>query len=172
MSVERNMETLTALYKNMGPGIEHWMEANRTALDEDCTWYMQGWPHVIGMREIENQIRVFNVLLGVEQNPILDWRVMTGSGDRVFFERRGSFADKDGQTIVSWDIFGVYFFNEVGKVTRVRDYFDSSEPLAKLRGIVPPEKMALIGELARHPLDPNYVPHPTFWTDMLHEITG
>jgi limonene-1,2-epoxide hydrolase len=172
MSAERNRATLIRLFENLGPGLDVFLDSYREALTDDCTWYMQGWPHVIGIEELEHQLYVLNALLGVIANPILEWRDIDAHEDRVYFERKGSFADRDGKTIATWDIFGAFHFNEDGKIYRIRDYFDSTSVYKKLKGVIPEEQITMINQLATHPLAPEYQPDPTFYRRMREQLAG
>lgn len=165
-AAERNKEVLVNLFENLGPGIDRFKQAYREALTDDVTWYMQGWPHVIGIEELNAQLDMLNELIGVDANPILEWRAIDAHDDRVYFERRGSFADAEGETLAKWDIFGIFEFNEEGKIFRIRDYFDSTEPYEVMRGVLTDEQVAMINKVAIHPLAPEYEPMPEFYRQM------
>jgi limonene-1,2-epoxide hydrolase len=165
-AADRNKATLVHMFENLGPDVDRFKRAYRDALTDDVTWYMQGWPHVIGIEELDAQLDVLNALLGVEANPILEWRMIDAQDDRVYFERRGSFAGKEGETIATWDIFGIFEFNEDGKIFRIRDYFDSTEAYESLRSALTDEQIAMINKVAVHPLREDYEPMPEFYRQM------
>lgn len=174
-AAERNEQTLRTLFENLGPGLDRFKQAYRDAFTDDVTWYMQGWPHVIGIEELDAQLDVLNALMGVEANPILEWRTVDAYDDRVYFERQGSFANADGETIAKWDIFGIFEFNEDGKMFRIRDYFDSTEPYKLLKGVIPEEQVGMINQLSVHPLAPEYQPNDRFYRtmrDALPQLVG
>lgn len=169
-TADRNEQTLRTLFENLGPGVDHFKGACRDALTEDITWYMQGWPHVIGIEELEAQLDMLNALIDVDANPILDWRTVDAHDDKVYFERQGSFANADGETIAKWDIFGIFEFNEDGKIFRIRDYFDSTEPYEVMRKVLTDEQVEMIHKLAIHPLAEGYEPNDRFYRTMRDAI--
>jgi limonene-1,2-epoxide hydrolase len=172
MSAKDNKAALVDLYENLGPGFERCMAAYRRTLSEDIDWWIQGWPPLVGLEELEHQFHVMAGLIGFDSNPILEWRYIDAHDDRVYFERKGSFADVSGQTIATWDIMGIYWFNEAGKISRIRDYMDPSSIHAQLAGRIPPEKLTLFQSTAGHPLSPGYAPDPHFYRNVRERLTA
>lgn len=174
MSAAKNKKTLITLFTSLGPGVERWTESNAKAMTPECVWWMQGWPIVIGLEEMKYQILVLQELLGVDANPILEWRSIKvyDEGKTIYFERRGAFTNKLGCTITDWDISGIFEFNEEGKIYRVRDYFDNSGPYQKLKGILPDEQIAAINKKGResHPLAEGSCSDPGFYKNMYLQL--
>lgn len=150
-SPAQNMATLKELYENLGPGIDHLMKNARKAMTEDVVWLNLGFPTVNGMDELERFCRLCKVTMGFHSNPILEWRNMWGYDNKVFFERRGSFANEHGQTIVAWDVFGVYEFNEAGKIFAARDYYDNYENYGLIQANFGIDALEAIQSLCVHP---------------------
>lgn len=175
MSNEKNTATLTELFENLGPGFDAWFAAYKNALSDDCTWWMQGWPLVAGMEELKAQVKMLRGVLGAYSNPILEWRSIDSynDGDVIYFERRGSFADEKGETIVDWDIKGVFHFNAEGKIHTIRDYFDNSSIYETVNGL-PKEQVAAINAAGRasHPLgEQRSETDPNFYRNMLQQMS-
>ena len=74
--------------------------------------------------------------------------------------------------VTDWDIMGVIYFNEEGKIYRIRDYFDNSGPYEKLKGILPDEQIKMINQLGRrsHPLAESNEPDPQFYRNMVKQL--
>lgn len=172
MSAEKNEATLKDLFNNLGPGLDRWMDAYRRCLTPECAWYMQGWPTVNGIDELGYQLQMLNALMGANANPILEWRKIHNYGDKIIFERKGSFADVNGKTITDWDICGIFSFNAAGKICEIRDYFDNTGPYAKLKGVIPDEQIAMINKLAVNPLATGYKADTTFYKRMCEQMAA
>ncbi|MCY4426736.1 MAG: nuclear transport factor 2 family protein [Halieaceae bacterium] len=174
MSAERNKATLVDLFENLGPGLDVWEAAYERSLTPDCTWWMQGWPLVVGIEELNAQVGMLNAMMGVYANPILEWRNIDilDDGNTIYFERKGSFADEQGATITDWDIMGVFQFDSNGKICRIRDYFDNAGPYEKLAGLFPPEQISALnaGGRASHPLVENGAADDHFFRNMLEQL--
>lgn len=174
MSAQRNKETLVALFENLGPGLEPWFAAYERALTSDCKWWMQGWPIVAGLDELNAQVEMLNAMLGVYSNPILEWRNIDvlRDGEIIYFERRGSFADENGATITDWDIMGIFHFNDEGKICRIRDYFDNAGPYENLTGLIAKEQIQALnaGGRASHPLGETKRVDDHFYRNMLAQL--
>jgi len=176
MSEQKNKATLIELFENFGPGADVWEAAYKKALTPDCTWWMQGWPLVMGIEEMMNQVHMLKAVLNADSNPILEWRSIESydDGKTFYFERLGSFADENGKTITDWDIMGVLKFNDDGKIYEIRDYFDNSGPYEKLKEIMPEEQIKQINLLGRasHPLKDGSQPDPHFYKKMLEQLSA
>lgn len=164
---EQNVATLKELYENLGPGIDHLMKYARKAMTDDVIWLNVGFPTVHGLDELERFCRLLEMKMGFHSNPILEWRNLWGSGNQVFFERKGSFADKDGNTIVAWDVLGVYEFNDEGKIFSARDYFDNAGNLKTLASKFSAEELMAIQSAYVHPLAKEFDPDAKPFRDML-----
>ena len=171
---ERNKATLTELFSNLGPGIDVWFAAYEKALAPDCTWWMQGWPLVMGMEELQQQVHMLAATLNVNANPILEWCSMEvqDDGKTIVFERVGSFADGDGNTITDWDIMGIFKFNDEGKIISIRDYFDNTGPYGQIGKILPEEQIRQIHDAGRasHPLKQGSRQDPHYYRKMMEQM--
>lgn len=172
---ERNKATLTELFKNFGPGFDKWFNAYEKALTPDCTWWMQGWPLVMGVEELKHQVHMLHTMMNVHANPILEWRNMEifDGGKTIIYERRGSFADADGNTITDWDIMGIIKFNDEGKIYSIRDYFDNTGPYDQVKKMMPEEQIRQIHDLGRasHPLKEGSTPDPHFYKKIAEQLS-
>lgn len=171
---ERNKASLTELFKNLGPGQDAWFAAYDKAFTPDATWWMQGWPLVMGVEEMKNQVRCLYALMNVAANPIMEWRNMESydGGKTIIYERKGSFTDADGNTITNWDIMGIFKFNDEGKIIAVRDYFDNTGPYGVLRKLFPEEMIMQVHDTGRatHPLKEGRIEDPLFYKNMLAQL--
>ena len=170
----KNKATITELFSNFGPGLDVWFDAYDKALAPDCIWWMQGWPLVMGVEELKQQVHMLVATMQVAANPILEWRNMEiyDGGKTIIYERRGSFADAEGNTITDWDIMGIIKFNDEGKIISIRDYFDNTGPYDQLRKIMPEEQIRQIHDLGRasHPLTENSQQDPHFYKKMAEQL--
>lgn len=155
---EQNVATLRELYENLGPGIDTLMRSARKAMTEDVVWLNVGFPTVNGLDELEGMCRLLEAAVGFHSNPILEWRNLWGCDHRVFFERKGSFADINGRTIIAFDVLGVYEFNDQGKIFSARDYFDNARGEQMLLEKFGRDKLAAIQAVCMHPLDEYFDP--------------
>lgn len=149
---EQNIAALTELYLNIGPGIDHMMKYCRKHMTEDVVWYNLGLPTTYSLDEAEANIRMFKESMGFDSNYVLIWRNMWGYDNKVFFERKGCFRDEDGETLLVWDVFGVYEFNEEGKIFAARDYYDCSEAYKVIAKNFGEEALKDVKAAAVHPL--------------------
>lgn len=163
---EQNIATLHELYQNLGPGIDHLMKYARKAMTEDVVWLNLGFPTVNGLDELERFCQLCKATMGFHSNPILEWRNMWGYDNKVFFERKGSFADEKGQTIVAWDVFGVYEFNEEGKIFAARDYYDNAENYAMIEKNFGPDVLSAIRSQCVHPCRKDFDPASKPYQDL------
>lgn len=173
MNSEQNKSTLIELFENLGPGQAVWDAAYDKALAQDCSWWVQGWPVMLGIEEAKAQVTMLKVL-NINANPILEWRNIEAfeNGRRFIFERRGSVADAEGKTLADWDIMGIFSFNDDGKIASIRDYFDNSSLYDAVRKVMPEEQIKQFHQLSRdgHPLKPDCLKDSHFYRNMCQKL--
>ncbi|MCY4426363.1 MAG: hypothetical protein OXC05_04960 [Halieaceae bacterium] len=156
---ERNMATLKELFMNLGPGEERFAGACRKAMTQDVSIYNSGFPVSQGLEDYIAFYNVLNKTMGYDSNPILQWRNMWALDNKVFFERNGSAADADGKTIIDWNVFGIYEFNEEGKIFSIRDYYDNTDNYFIIAKKFGQEMADRLKATEVHPLHPDFDPN-------------
>lgn len=172
MNSDQNKETLIELFENMGPGKDAWCAAYDKALAVDCSWWIQGWPIILGCEEAKAQVAMLG-LLNIDANPIESRNIESfDNGKRFVFERKGSVTDAEGNVLADWDIMGLYSFNDDGKISSIRDYFDKTSLNEVVRKAMPEEQLQMLYQVSResHPLNPNYQADGYFYRKMREQL--
>jgi len=112
-------------------GVESAREATVEVMAPDCLWEQPGCPTTTSPAEAVELITQWHDAMGMDRVHH-EMRFAAGAGARVFTERVNHIYIDDGTLVVSLPSAGVFEFDDDGRLTAWREYYDARRMQALL----------------------------------------